>query len=369
MLFGSNFGNLYKVSTFGESHGRAVGVVIDGVPPNFPIDLEQISKELGRRKPGQSKLVTQRKEEDSLEVFSGIFEGKTTGAPIMALVFNQDQRSKDYSDIKDLFRPGHADFPYFTKYKNRDYRGGGRSSARETIGRVIAGAIAKQILAKDGISFRAGIVQVGKVKAQKYDWQQVEDNDVKSVDPDSVSKMIDEIEAARKDRDSIGAVLEVQALGLKPGLGEPVFARLDAAVAAAMISIPAAKGVEIGSGFSSVSKRGSENNDLMSKDGFLSNNHGGVLGGISSGAPLVARVAFKPTSSIAKEQQTIDTDFNEKKISTKGRHDPCVALRAAPIAEAMMALVVIDFWLQDLAYKKASSFYAENSSIDYGMKK
>jgi len=352
MINGNTFGNNFKVTSFGESHGPMLGVVIDGCPSGLNIDLENIQNELNRRKPGQSKLVSPRRESDEFEIVSGFFEGVTTGTPLAAIFKNTDVKSKDYSDIKNLFRPGHADYTYFKKYTHRDHRGGGRSSARETIARVFAGSIARQILSSHGISIFAGLIQVGKVKAKRYSFQEVENSPVRSVDPDVVDAMINEIDIARKDRDSVGGVLEIRASGVPAGLGEPVFSKLSAAIGASMFSIPAVKGVEIGGGFKLSEMRGSEANDEMNKDGFLSNHHGGVLGGLSSGAEIIVKVAIKPTSSIPKDQTTINTDGDETLISTKGRHDPCVAIRAVPIAEAMLALVIIDFMMQD-AGKKA----------------
>ncbi len=366
---GNSFGNLFKITTFGESHGLALGVIIDGCPAGLELDLEKIQKELDRRKPGQSKLVSPRKEDDQLEIYSGMFEGKTTGTPIMIMVRNTDAKSKDYSAIKNLFRPGHADFGYFSKFGHRDYRGGGRSSARETIGRVIGGAVAKQLLLKAGVTFLGGVIQVGKVKAKNYLWEQVEENDVRSVDPDTVQAMTEEIETARKERDSVGGIVEIQALNVPVGLGEPVFEKLEAAIGASLMSIPAVKGVEIGAGFSSAAMRGSEMNDIFSPQGFLSNNHGGILGGFSTGAPIVVKIAIKPTSSLPKDQETIDINFLPQTIVTKGRHDPCVALRAVPIAEAMLALVVADYWLMDLAQRAARSTYEEIEKVNYGLKK
>lgn len=367
MITPNTLGTLFRITTFGESHGRALGVVIDGCPAGLELDLENIRKELDRRRPGQSALVSPRREKDEFEVYSGVFEGRTTGMPIMMMVFNEDVKSKDYSDIKNLFRPGHADFTYFAKYGSRDYRGGGRSSVRETVARVIGGAVARQLLSHIGVSFVGGVTQIGRVSALKRLWDQVEQNEVRSTDPDTVAAMIAEIETVRKDRDSVGGVVEVQALGVPPGLGEPVFAKLDAAIAAAMMSIQAVKGVEIGAGFSSAALRGSEMNDEFFPEGFHSNNHGGVLGGISSGAPIVVRIVVKPTSSIPKQQQTIDEDFDPQPISTKGRHDPCVALRAVPIAEAMLALVLADFWMQDLAARGARATFSEVPQIRYGL--
>lgn len=365
---GSSFGTLFRVSTFGESHGKALGVIVDGCPAGLELDIEAIVRDLNRRRPGQSKLVTPRKELDEFEILSGVFEGKTTGTPIAALVQNKDVKSKDYSEIKDLFRPGHADFTYFAKYSHRDYRGGGRSSARETVARVIAGGIAKQLLGTIGVRFVGGVVQVGSVVAIKREWAEAENNDVRCVDPDVCDQMKEVIEKARKDRDSIGAVVEIHAEGVPPGLGEPIFAKLDAAIAGAMLSIPAVRGVEFGAGFACAEARGSEFQDRMYKDGFETNNHGGILGGVSSGAPIVVRMALKPTSSIPQDMETIDTSFKEGKISTKGRHDPCVALRAAPIAEAMLAMVLVDFWMQDLARKGVRANYETVDSIAYGMK-
>ena len=367
-MVGNTFGTLFRIATFGESHGRALGVVIDGCPAGLELDLESISKELERRKPGQSTLVSPRKEKDNFEIYSGIFEGKTTGMPLMMMVVNEDAKSKDYSEIKDLFRPGHADFGYYAKYGHRDYRGGGRSSARETIGRVIAGAVAKQLLAKICISFVGGVTQVGSIIAKNYQWNTVENNDVRCVDPDLVQAMTEEIEKVRKDRDSIGGVVEVQARGVPIGLGEPVFGKLDATIASAMMSIPAVKAVEIGEGMKAASMRGSEMNDSMTPQGFTENSHGGILGGISTGAPIVVRIAIKPTSSLPKEQVTVDKDLQAKSIVTKGRHDPCVAIRAVPIAEAMLALVLVDHLLQDLSAKGLRSRFETVKEIKYGMK-
>lgn len=365
---GNSFGTLFRFTTFGESHGTALGVVLDGCPAGFSLDLAAIQIELDRRRPGQSKLTSPRKEGDRFEIYSGVFEGKTTGMPIMAMIFNEDVKSKDYSAIKDLFRPGHADFTYFAKYGYRDHRGGGRSSARETVGRVLAGAIAKQLLGTVGIAIRGGVTQIGSVSAKRYDWAAVENNELRSVDPDLVDVMRAEIETARKDRDSVGGVVEVVAENVPAGLGEPVFEKLDAAIAAALMSVPAVKGVEIGAGFSAAGMRGSQMNDELFPDGFGSNNHGGILGGISSGAPIIARMVVKPTSSIPKEQNTIDAQIKPQKISTLGRHDPCVAMRAVPIAEAMVAVVLADFWLQQLASEGARSQYSKIQALKYGLR-
>ncbi len=369
-MTGNTFGTLFRITSFGESHGQMLGVVIDGCPAGIELDLSALEKEMERRRPGQSKLVSPRQEGDKVEIVSGLFEGKTTGAPLAAIVINEDVKSKDYLAIKDRFRPGHADFTYFAKYGHRDYRGGGRSSARETLSRVIGGAVAKQLLRAFGITVQGAVVQIGSVRAKKYQWNQVEENEVRSVDPDCVSAMKAEIESARKDRDSVGGVIEVQATGVPAGLGEPVFGKLDAAVASALMSIPAVKGVEIGAGFSAAALRGSAMNDQMFEDGFHSNNHGGILGGISSGAPIVARMVVKPTSSIPKTQNTIDVNFHSQTIETLGRHDPCVAIRAVPIAEAMLALVLIDFWMQHHALLEAGGGASRlTRDISYGLKK
>ncbi len=366
MINYSSFGQVFKISTFGESHGPGLGVVIDGCPAGLELDLEQIRVELDRRKPGQSKFVTQRKEAEEFEILSGEFEGKTTGTPLCFLIRNTDARSKDYNAIKDLFRPGHADFTYHAKYRHRDYRGGGRSSARETAARVIAGCVARQLM--PSVKIHGGVVQVGSVKTDQRNWAETESNPFRFTDPSMVDKVEAEVEKARKNKDSVGGLVEVEAIGVPPGWGEPIFARLDAVLAAAMMSIPAVKGVEIGVGFDSAAMKGSEMNDQLSPEGFLSNNHGGVLGGISSGAPIVCRMAIKPTSSIAQDLKTIDKDFKEATIATKGRHDPCVALRAVPIAEAMMALVLADFYLQDLARQAARDNFSPIEPISYGLK-
>ena len=364
-MSGNTFGTLFRITTFGESHGVGLGVVIDGCPPGLELDMGLIQKELDRRKPGQSKFVTQRKEDDSPELLSGVFEGKTTGTPLAFLIRNKDQRSKDYSEIKDVFRPGHADFSYFAKYGIRDYRGGGRSSARETAARVIAGAVARQVLQRESVAFHGALVQLGTIQAAARDWKYARENELNCCDPEQYEAMRSELEAARKSRDSVGGVVEVQATWVPAGLGEPIFDKLDARIGAAMFSIPAVKGVEIGAGFSAAASRGSESNDQMYPDGFASNSHGGVLGGISSGAPIVVRLALKPTSSIPQEKDSIDQNFNAVKVLTKGRHDPCVALRAVPIAEAMLAIVLCDFYLQQQARNASSTVIPE---IKYGLK-
>ena len=366
-MSGNTFGKLFRITSFGESHGPALGVVVDGCPAGLELDLPAIQAELDRRRPGQSKLTTPRKEPDSFEIISGLFEGKSTGAPITAIIRNVDVKSKDYDNLKSTFRPGHADFTYFAKYGTRDHRGGGRSSARETVSRVIGGAIAKQLLKHSGVQIRAGVTQVGSICARRYDWAQIENNELRSVDPDVVEEMREQIKAAQQSRDSVGGVVEVQALGVMPGLGEPVFERLDAQLAAALMSLPAVKGVEVGAGFRAASMLGSVHNDQMLKDGFASNNHGGILGGISSGAPIVLRLALKPTTSIPRELCTINEAMEETTIITTGRHDPCVAIRAVPIAESMVALVLIDNYLQHLGVRALQKTYSTPPEITYSL--
>ncbi len=346
-MSGSTFGQIFRITTFGESHGIALGAIVDGCPAGLPLSEEDLQKDLDRRKPGQSKLVTQRKESDAVKILSGIFEGRTTGTPIGLIVYNEDAKSKDYEMIKDLFRPGHADYTYFKKYGFRDYRGGGRSSARETVARVAAGGIARKLLAREGIEIIGYITQVGPVKIKKIDYSEIRQNPLFCPDPDAVSEMARAIQQAQSDKDSVGAMVEVIAKGVPAGLGEPVFDKLDAALAGAMMSINAVKGVEIGAGFKVVEMRGSENCDPITPTGFQSNHAGGILGGISNGDEIVVRMAVKPTSSIAIEQETIDIHGRPAKVSTKGRHDPCVGLRAVPIAEAMMALVLVDHFLRN----------------------
>ena len=349
-MSGNSFGKLFSVSTFGESHGVALGCIVDGCPPGIALTAEDIQIDLDRRKPGTSKFATQRKEPDQVEILSGVFEGKTTGTPIGLLIRNQDQKSKDYSNIKDTFRPGHADYTYTHKYGFRDYRGGGRSSARETAMRVAAGAIAKKYLQERyGIVIRGFLSQMGHIKVKKMNWDAVSQNPFFSPDPDVVPEMEKLIESLRKDGSSIGAKVSVVASGIYPGLGEPIFDRLDADLAHALMSINAVKGVEIGSGFESVEQRGEEHRDEMTPEGFLSNNAGGVLGGISTGQNIVAHIALKPTSSIVTPGRSIDSQGNVAEVVTKGRHDPCVGVRATPIAEAMVAIVLMDHVLRHRA--------------------
>lgn len=349
-MSGNTFGTLFTVTTFGESHGIAIGAIIDGCPPGMELDAEDIQPFLDKRKPGQSKYTTQRREDDLVEILSGVFEGKTTGAPIALLIKNSDQRSKDYEAIKDLFRPGHADFSYHHKYGHRDYRGGGRSSARETAARVAAGAVARLYLHRIlGIEILGFLEQMGPIELLFEDANAIQENHFFCPNAHQVpalEALIDELRAAK---DSIGARVGVLAKGVPVGFGEPVFDRLDASIAHAMMSINAVKAVEIGAGFEVVTQKGSEHRDEMTSQGFLSNHAGGILGGISTGQELKVSMALKPTSSIATPGKTINTLGEDVVVVTKGRHDPCVGIRAVPIAEAMMALVLMDHYLRDKA--------------------
>lgn len=358
-MSGNRFGTAFQYQSFGESHGPAIGCIVDGVPPRIPLSEEDIQHFLDRRKPGQSRHTTQRKEADAVRILSGVFEGQTTGTPIALLIENTDARSKDYGDIKDKFRPGHADFTYFHKYGIRDYRGGGRSSARETAMRVAAGAIARKILSHqigEVVKVRAAVVQVGKegLNRENWDWDQVPKNPLWCPDEKAVPEWEAYLDKARKNGSSAGALIECHAEGIPPGLGAPVYDKLDADLAKAMMSINAVKGVEIGAGMEAVQYGGEDNADeiRMDENGnpeFLSNNAGGILGGISSGQDIVVRVAFKPTSSILTPRATIDKSGKETDIVTKGRHDPCVGLRGTPVVEAMMACVLADHWLRHKA--------------------
>jgi len=346
-MSGNSIGKLFTVTSFGESHGLALGCIVDGCPPGLAITEEDLQIDLDRRKPGSSRYTTQRKEEDTVKILSGVFEGKTTGTPIGMIIENQDQKSKDYSKIKDLFRPAHADYTYQQKYGVRDYRGGGRSSARETAMRVAAGAIAKKyLLESEGIQVRGYLSQLGPIKADLVDWNEVGNNPFFCPDPAKVDEMAEYMAALGKEGNSIGARISVVASGVPPGLGEPIFDRLDAEIAHAMMSINAVKGVEIGSGFDSIAQKGSEHRDLISPEGFHSNNAGGVLGGISSGQDIVAHIALKPTSSIRIPGASVDIHGNPAEVVTTGRHDPCVGIRATPIAEAMLAIVLMDHLLR-----------------------
>lgn len=346
-MYSNTYGESFRITTFGESHGAAVGVIIDGCPAGLELNNEDIQKELDRRKPGQSKVSTLRKEDDEVEILSGVFEGRTTGTPIALMVRNTSQRSQDYNDIKDLFRPGHADYTYFKKFGIRDYRGGGRASARETIGRVAAGAVAKKILSLKGIEVFGYIIQIENIKAENFERDFIEENPVRTADRNAYPLMEEAILKAKKELDSVGGVVELCIKNVPAGIGEPVFDRLNARLAYAIMSIPAVKGVEFGAGFKAASMRGSVHNDEITPDGFLSNNAGGTLGGISSGQDIVLRFAVKPTSSILTPKRTIDKNGEPKEIVTKGRHDPCVAPRGVVVAEAMAALTIVDMMMID----------------------
>ncbi|AXT55416.1 chorismate synthase [Aquimarina sp. AD1] len=354
-MAGNTFGNLFKVTTFGESHGVAIGGVIDGCPSGVTLDLEAIQSELDRRKPGQSAIVTQRKEPDTVEFYSGIFEGVTTGTPIGFVIKNANQKSKDYSHIKDSYRPSHADYTYDQKYGLRDYRGGGRSSARETASRVVAGAIAKQVLS--GISFNAYVSGVGSIKLDKshteLDFSLTESNIVRCPDPQKAEEMEQYIKQIRKEGDTVGGLVSCVISGVPVGLGEPVFDKLHAELGKAMLSINAVKGFEYGSGFAGAELKGSKHNDLFNSDGTTKTNlSGGIQGGISNGMDIYFNVAFKPVATIMQDQETIDKEGNVVNMQGKGRHDPCVVPRAVPIVEAMAALVIVDYWLMNRTIKK-----------------
>ncbi|ELI8096584.1 chorismate synthase [Yersinia enterocolitica] len=349
-MAGNSIGQFFRVTTFGESHGIALGCIIDGVPPGIPITEADIQLDLDRRRPGTSRYTTQRREPDQVRILSGVFEGITTGTSIGLMIENTDQRSQDYSAIKDVFRPGHADYTYEQKYGVRDYRGGGRSSARETAMRVAAGAIAKKYLAqKFGVQVRGYLAQIGDISCDVVDWDQVEQNPFFCPDASKLESLDALMRELKKAGDSIGAKITVVAEHVPVGLGEPVFDRLDADLAHALMSINAVKGVEIGDGFAVVTKRGSENRDEITPQGFQSNHAGGILGGISSGQPVVAHIALKPTSSITVPGQTINRQGEAVEMITRGRHDPCVGIRAVPIAEAMMAIVLMDHLLRQRA--------------------
>jgi len=347
----SSIGQLFVVTTFGESHGPAVGVVVDGMPPGIRVDASDVQRELDRRRPGQSALTTQRKEADQAEILSGIFEGVTLGTPIAMLVRNTDARSKDYDALKDVFRPGHADYTYWEKYGVRDHRGGGRASGRETVGRVAAGALAKVALATVGVTIAGGTVQVGEVRAERRDWSETEKNPVRCPDAGAALRMAERIERARDAKDSVGGVVEIEASGVPPGWGDPTMQKLDAALGAAMLSIPATKGVEIGGGFAMSERAGSETNDVFDGERYLTNYAGGITGGISNGAPVVVRVAVRPATSIGKAQTAARKEGGTTTIAIEGRHDPCICPRVVPVAESMMAIVLANAWLRQRALR------------------
>ncbi len=345
-MSGSSFGKLFRVTTFGESHGSAIGAIVEGVSPNIALNESDIQKELDRRRPGQSSITTQRKESDTIEILSGVFEGKTTGAPIGLLIRNSDAKSTDYSKLKDVFRPGHADFTFYMKYGLRDWRGGGRSSGRETAMRVAAGAIAKKILSHHHVQIVAYTLAVAGIYAKKFDLTAIESNAVRCPDPDQAKLMIEKIEETRRNLDSLGGIVEAVVVGCPAGLGDPVFDKLSARLAAALMSIGTIKGVEIGEGFKVAQMRGSENNDIFYHDGqkirTKTNHAGGILGGISTGEDIILRVAVKPASSIAQEQPTVDVSGNPTTVKVTGRHDPCICPRVVPVVEAMIALTILD---------------------------
>lgn len=350
---GSSFGRIFRITTWGESHGPALGVVIDGCPAGIPITVEEIQRELDRRRVGQSKVTTPRGEMDKATILSGVYEDVTTGAPISLITYNADADSSKYDNLKDVFRPGHADYTYWAKYGHRDHRGGGRSSARETWGRVAAAVLARKILASVGCEVFGFAREIGGIEMQTFDRAQIEQNIVRCPDPMAAEKMVEAILAAKEEKNSLGGIVEVRAVGVPVGLGDPTFDKLDALIAMAMLSIPATKGVEIGDGFASSRSTGFENNDGFTvKDGVVravSNRAGGMLGGISTGEEIVVRVAVKPTSSVAQEQQTVDTKMQPQTILVEGRHDPSVVPRAVPVAEAMLALVLADLVLVNRA--------------------
>ena len=347
-MSGNTLGKLFTVTSFGESHGAAIGCIVDGCPPGLAISEADLQGDLERRRPGKTRHTTQRREMDEVQILSGVFDGVTTGSPIALIIHNTDQRSKDYSDIMDRFRPGHADYTYHHKYGLRDYRGGGRSSARETAMRVAAGAIAKKYLKETcGIEIKGYMAQLGPIKYENFDWDEVENNPFFFPDAAKVTELEEYMDALRKEGNSIGARINVVATGMPVGLGEPIFDRLDADISHAMMSINAVKGVEIGAGFDCVEQKGTEHRDELTKDGFLSNNAGGILGGISSGQDILVSMALKATSSIRLPGKTINLEGEAVEVVTKGRHDPCVGIRATPIAEAMLALVLVDHLLRN----------------------
>lgn len=349
-MSGNSTGKLFTVTSFGESHGPAIGCIVDGCPPGLALGVEDLQADLERRRPGKTRHTTQRREADEVQILSGVFEGRTTGTPIALIIYNTDQRSKDYTNIMDRFRPGHADYTYQQKYGFRDYRGGGRSSARETAMRVAAGGIAKKYLSERyGIAIRGYMAQLGPITPARFDWAAVEANPFFFPDPDKVAELEAYMDALRKAGDSIGARINVVATGVPPGLGEPIFDRLDADIAHAMMSINAVKGVELGAGFACVEQKGSAHRDEITPEGFLSNRAGGVLGGIASGQDIRVSLALKPTSSLRLSGRSINLKGEAVTVATQGRHDPCVGIRATPIAEAMLAIVLMDHMLRHRA--------------------
>lgn len=350
-MAGNTFGQAFKITTFGESHGGAVGVVVDGMTPGIELAEIDIQKELDRRKPGQSSITTPRQEDDIVSIMSGVFEGKTTGTPLLMILYNKDARPEAYDNIKNLFRPGHADFTYFKKYGIRDYRGSGRASGRETAGRVAAGAVARKILESKGIKILAYTLEAAGIRCNDFKPDEIEQNPVRACDPAAAAIITKKIEELAQKGDSCGGIIECRINGIEPGLGEPVFDKLDADLAKAMLSLGAVKGIEIGSGFKCAGMFGSEHNDPINKNGFMSNNAGGILGGISTGQEIIFRIAVKPTSSISVPQNTTNIDGEETIIVTKGRHDPCICPRIIPVVEAMSAIVILDHYKRLAAMK------------------
>lgn len=347
----STFGRLFAITTFGESHGAGVGVLVDGLPPGIPVDAAAVQRELDRRRPGQSAITTQRQEADRVEIVSGVFEGVALGTPILMLVRNSDARSKDYDALRDVFRPGHADYAYAQKYGVRDHRGGGRSSGRETVGRVAAGALAKAALATVGVTLVGGTVRVGEVEASQRNWDEAERNPVRCPDAAAAVRMVELIERARDEKDSVGGVVEVIARGVPAGWGDPTMSKLDAQLGAAMLSIPATKGVEIGGGFGMTFLRGSQANDVFDGERYETNFAGGISGGISNGNEIVVRVAVRPATSIGRPQPMAKAGGGTETVAIEGRHDPCICPRVVPVAEAMAAVTLVDAWLRQRALR------------------
>jgi chorismate synthase len=348
-MSGSTFGHAFRITTFGESHGGAVGVIVDGVTPGLDITTEEVQIQLNRRKPGQSSITTPRNEPDKVNIMSGVFQDKTTGTPLMMILYNSDADPSAYDNIKEMYRPGHADFTYLQKYGIRDWRGSGRASGRETSGRVAAGAIARKLLAQRGVSVLAYTLKAGGISCETFDEQVIEQNMLRACDLRAAEKMIEHITLRKDEMDSVGGIVECRITGVSPGLGEPVFDKLDAELAHGMLSIGAVKGIEFGAGFKVADMTGSEHNDQMSSQGFLTNNAGGIIGGISTGEPIVFRVAVKPTSSIARPQRTVNLAGEEREIRTEGRHDVCICPRIVPVVEAMACLVIEDHYKRQAA--------------------
>lgn len=348
-MAGSSFGQVFRISTFGESHGGAVGVVVDGVTPGIDLVPEDVQKQLDRRKPGQSDITTPRKEPDTVNILSGIFENKTTGTPLFMVLYNSDADPSAYFNIKDMFRPGHADYTYYKKYGIRDWRGSGRASGRETAGRVAAGAVARKLLERRGVSVLAYTTKAAGISCETFDPTVIEKNPLRACDPDAAVRMVEKINRIKAENDSAGGIIECRVRGVAPGIGEPVFDKLDAEIAHAMLSIGAIKGIEFGAGFRVADMTGSQHNDAMGPDGYLTNNAGGIIGGISNGEEIIFRVAVKPTSSIAKPQKTVDLAGNERTIVTEGRHDACICPRVVPVVEAMVCIVLEDLYKRQAA--------------------